>query len=233
MKKIAVGFLILFLMGNTVLAQPQFNFKVPGFKNGGVVPNKYTFCIPATSIHIQNGQNLNPELQWSSYPQGTRSLAIIMVDPDVPLVKNEVNKEGVSLAKNLARKNFYHWVLVDIPIHLTGIKEGQDSNGISPHGKAPGPTPYGVRGVNDYTSAFAADPNRAGEYGGYDGPCPPWNDTLPHHYKFTLYALDVPTLGLIGNFDGPAAVAKMQGHILGQKEWVGIYSLYKPISKAP
>lgn len=226
MKKIFYRCLPLIFVANPALAQQPFDFKVRAFNNGAVIPSKYAFCIPAASGHIQNGKNINPELQWSGLPQGTRSLALIMVDPDVPAIKNNVNKEGVSLAKNLARQNFYHWILVDIPIHLTGIKEGQDSNGVSPRGKTPGPTPYGVRGVNDYTTAFTSDPNKAGEYGGYDGPCPPWNDTLPHHYKFTLYALDVPTLGLTGNFQAYDAVAKMQGHILGQKDWVGVYSLY-------
>ena len=33
-----------------------------------------------------------------------------------------------------------------------------------------------------------------GDYYGYDGPCPPWNDELVHRYVFTLYALDVPRL---------------------------------------
>src|SRR5271163_3930654 len=127
MKNIHYAFLILIFIVNAVLAQPQFNLKVVGFKNDSVIPDKYTFCIPAPTGHIQNGQNLNPELQWSGLPQGTRSLAIIMVDPDVSVAKGEINKEGVSLAKNLARQNFYHWVLVDIPAYLTGIKEGQDS----------------------------------------------------------------------------------------------------------
>ena len=40
----------------------------------------------------------------------------------------------------------------------------------------------------------------AGDYYGYDGPCPPWNDDLLHHYHFRVYALDVPTLGLAGRF---------------------------------
>ena len=58
-------------------------------------------------------------------------------------------------------------------------------------------------GVNNYTDWFAGDEQMAGDYGGYDGPCPPWNDELLHHYRFTLYALDVPSLGLPGAFGGP------------------------------
>ena len=45
----------------------------------------------------------------------------------------------------------------------------------------------------------------SGDYFGYDGPCPPWNDALVHRYVFTLYALDVATLGLQGPFTGCAA----------------------------
>ena len=52
--------------------------------------------------------------------------------------------------------------------------------------------PRGARqGINDYTGWFAGDKDMAGNYFGYDGPCPPWNDEIPHRYVFTLYALDV------------------------------------------
>src|SRR5690606_29409386 len=64
-----------------------------------------------------------------------------------------------------------------------------------------------------------------GDYGQYDGPCPPWNDSIVHHYHFTVYALDVETLGLQGKFGGPAALAAMEGHILAKGSVVGKYSL--------
>jgi phosphatidylethanolamine-binding protein (PEBP) family uncharacterized protein len=49
-------------------------------------------------------------------------------------------------------------------------------------------------GINDYTNWFTSEANMRGDYYGYDGPGPPWNDALVHHYAFTLYALDVPYL---------------------------------------
>lgn len=188
---------------------------LPAFNNGATIPNEYAYCIPASKDHRQMGKNRNPEMRWSDLPADTQSLAIIVVDPDVPKVRDNVNKEGATLPKSLPRMDFYHMVLVDIPTTLNGIKAGQDSDGVTSQGKKPGPTPYGVRGVNDYS----------GQNGGYDGPCPPWNDELLHHYHFRLYALDVKSLGLTGNFDGRAAIASMQGHILKQSEWVGTYSL--------
>lgn len=65
----------------------------------------------------------------------------------------------------------------------------------------------------------------SGNYFGYDGPCPPWNDALVHHYVFTLYALNVPHLDVHGDFDGKQVRAAMAGHILAQASITGLYSL--------
>lgn len=189
------------------------------------IAGTYTFCVPAAKGHVTFGGDRNPRVSWSAGPAGTRSYAVITVDPDVPSVGTNVNKEGRTLSPDLKRIDFYHWVLVDIPASVTTIPEGADADGVTPHGKPPGPAKIGVRGINDYTKWFAGDAKMKGEYGGYDGPCPPWNDPLLHHYHFTVYALDVPSLGLHGTFDGPAARKAMQGHVLAKGEVVGVYSL--------
>ena len=72
---------------------------------------------------------------------------------------------------------------------------------------------------------FAGDPAMSGDYYGYDGPCPPWNDDLLHHYHFRVYALDVETIGVSGRFNAAAALAAMQGHVLAEAELVGTYTL--------
>lgn len=64
-----------------------------------------------------------------------------------------------------------------------------------------------------------------GVYMGYDGPCPPWNDSILHHYHFTVFALDVETLGLEGEFSGQDAQEAMKGHILAQASHMGTYSM--------
>jgi len=64
-----------------------------------------------------------------------------------------------------------------------------------------------------------------GDYYGYDGPCPPWNDALRHRYVFTVYALDVAMLDIKGTVDGPSVRAALQGHVLAQASWTGTYSL--------
>ena len=86
--------------------------------------------------------------------------------------------------------------------------------------------PRGAKqGINDYTGWFAGDKDMAGQYYGYDGPCPPWNDERVHHYVFTLYALDIAKLSLGAAFTGPEARKAMAGHILAQATLTGVYTL--------
>src|SRR5664279_5372254 len=84
------------------------------------------------------------------------------------------------------RVEFFHWVLADMPAAAGPFAEGAFCRGFTPHGK-PGPRVEaagltGARhGINDYTGWFAGDPAMAGDYYGYDGPFPPWNDSILHH----------------------------------------------------
>src|ERR1700677_4844820 len=66
---------------------------------------------------------------------------------------------------------------------------------------------------------------RSGRYYGYDGPCPPWNDTLLHYYDFRLFALDVLRLETSGLLTGPVVKSALAGHVLGQAALLGTYSL--------
>jgi Raf kinase inhibitor-like YbhB/YbcL family protein len=204
-------------------------FEVLSFSNGERIPDEFAFCIPAEEGHVQLGKNLSPHVRWSDLPQDTKSLVLLCVDPDVPSVPDDVNKDGRTVPADLQRVDFYHWLLVNIPTDIRELIKGQDSNGITAHGKPVGEVGYGVRGINDYTNWFAGDESMEGNYGGYDGPCPPWNDERLHHYHFILYALDLETLGLSGNFTGSDVKNAMNGHILGQAEWVGTYTLNKDL----
>ena len=65
----------------------------------------------------------------------------------------------------------------------------------------------------------------AGDYLGYDGPCPPWNDALLHHYRFRVYALDVARLDVAQDFGWAELQDALRGHVLGKAEIVGTYSL--------
>jgi hypothetical protein len=84
--------------------------------------------------------------------------------------------------------------------------------------------------LNNYTDWFAGDADMEGKYYGYDGPCPPWNDSIMHHYVFTLFALDIERCPLEGEFGGAGVRSAIEGHILAQASITGTYSLNPEIS---
>lgn len=172
------------------------------------------------------GPNRSPHLSWSGAPQGTRSFAVTCVDLDAPTSPEDVNKPDRTVPYDLPRAEFVHWVLVDLPSGTTELDEGQDADGMTARGKPFGPTPHGVRGVNDYTSWFAGDKDLEGTYAGYDGPWPPFNDERVHRYVFAVYALDVAKLDLPAKFGHAEFKRAAQGHILGQASLTGTYAIY-------
>ena len=88
------------------------------FTNEGRIPRKYTCEADDTS----------PPLSWSGVPQGTKSLALIVDDPDAP-----------DPAK--PQRVYVHWVLFNIPPGSDGIAEGGSKGGL-PSGA--------VTGANDW-----------------------------------------------------------------------------------
>ncbi|MEJ5240861.1 MAG: YbhB/YbcL family Raf kinase inhibitor-like protein [Anaerolineales bacterium] len=72
-----------------------FSFSSPAFGHGQPIPPVYT-C---------KGRDISPPLMWSDLPQGTKSLALIMDDPDAPM------------------GTWVHWVIYNIPPTRTGLEE--------------------------------------------------------------------------------------------------------------
>ncbi len=196
------------------------------FPDGGAIPANYAFCAPDPSARVKLSQNRNPHLAWSDLPTGAQSVVIICHDPDVPSKADDVNQEGRTIAASLPRVNFVHWVLVDMPASGSPIRDGEFSGGVTAKGKSGPLAPRGTRpGLNDYTPWFANDENRQGDFVGYDGPCPPWNDTIPHHYVFALFALDMEKCPVKRKFSASDALKAMKGHVLGTAKITGLYSL--------
>ena len=79
------------------------------FENNGLIPPKYT-C---------DGDDTNPPLNVEGIPEGTKSLVLIVDDPDVP---KEVNPAQM----------WDHWVVFNIPVSVGNleIEEGKEPNGI-------------------------------------------------------------------------------------------------------
>jgi len=196
------------------------------FPDNGVIPAELAFGAIDAVAHVKLSGNRNPDLTWSGLPAGTKSLAVLCHDPDVPSKGDDVNKEGRNVPASLPRVDFFHWVLVDLRPDTPPIERGEFSTGVTARGK-PGPhAPRDARqGINDYTGWFAGDKDMVGNYFGYDGPCPPWNDEIAHRYVFTLYALDVLRLDVAGIFKGGDVRQAMAGHILAEASVTGRYAL--------
>ena len=99
---------------------------------------------------------------------------------------------------------FWHWVVFNIPPDVTSLPKGAGD----PKG------PAAPKGAVQTRSDFGVP--------GYSGPCPPRGDP-PHHYQFTIFALDTPQLD--GDKNTPAAVIgnQLHFHALAEAELVGVW----------
>ena len=187
------------------------------FEHRGWIPEEFAFLTG----------NRNPHLAWDDVPAGTQSFALLCIDPDVPSAPDDVNQPDRDVPAALPRVDFTHWALVDIPASVRAIDAGSCSDGIVKHGKPAPAGPAGSRqGENDYTGWFQADPDMQGRWRGYDGPCPPFNDSIEHRYFFRLFALDCATLALPGDhFTAGDVQRAMQGHVLAEALRYGRYTL--------
>lgn len=200
--------------------------------NGERIPTRFAAGKPDAQSGVTFSDNISPHLAWSEVPAGTKSFALICHDFDVPSRGDDVNKPDREVPADLPRVDFFHWVMVDLPAATAELKEGEFSRGFTPHGK-PGPDagvaslPGARHGLNDYTGWFAGNPDMAGNYFGYDGPFPPFNDSLIHHYVFTVYALKIARAPIEGSFTGPQVRQAIYEHILAEATHSGTYTLNK------
>jgi len=121
------------------------------------------------------------------------------------LIFSNVPPETVSLAlimddPDAPRGVFTHWIVFNIPKDAAGLSEKIPPIPELPDGSR--------QGKNDYGSV------------GYGGPFPP--PGKPHHYNFTLYALDTK-LNLNAGATKNEVLEAMKGHILEQTTLCGIY----------
>jgi Raf kinase inhibitor-like YbhB/YbcL family protein len=170
--------------------------------------------------------NRNPQLAWSEVPEGTRSFALLCIDPDVPTVPETVGRKDCSVPRDQPRAVFVHWAMADIPANVQAIAAGSCSEGFTVKGKTAPAGPAGARqGLNDFTGWCAGNPDMAGQYLGYDGPYPPFNDERMHRYFFRVFALDVAQLDLPTPFAAADVHRAMHGHVLAEAALHGTYTL--------
>jgi Raf kinase inhibitor-like YbhB/YbcL family protein len=100
------------------------------FQNGATIPEQFS-C---------SGLNQSPPLVWSGIPEGTKSLALIVSDPDAP------------------RGTFVHWVAYDIPANVSGLPQDASKS-------MPGSAKQGVNGAGkDYYFGPCPPPGKIHHY---------------------------------------------------------------------
>ncbi len=197
------------------------------FGEGSRLREDYVFLKPHPSQHAILAGNKNPHLAWGDVSRDAKSLVLIAHDSDAPLSKDMVNKPDKILPFDAPRGEFFHWVLVDIPPSGSPIQPGEFSKGVIAKGK-PGPAaPRGMRqGLNDYTQWFKGNPAMEGNYFGYDGAGPPWNDEKIHHYHFTLFALKEKKCPVEGNFTAKDVLNALVGKVIDKVRLSCLYAIY-------
>ncbi|MCZ7533107.1 MAG: YbhB/YbcL family Raf kinase inhibitor-like protein [Acidimicrobiia bacterium] len=193
--------------------------------DGERAKDSLALAVPATDNHVTFSANRNPHLAWSGAPDETQSFVVTCIDVDCPSAPDDVNQEDREVPASLPRVDFVHWLLADIPAETTEIAEGSHSDGVTPRGKPADAAPIGIHGVNSYTDWFAGDTDLDGTWHGYDGPAPPWNDSIPHRYVFTVHAMDVASLGLVEGFSYDDLQAAMEGHVLDSASLTMTYTV--------
>ncbi len=168
---------LLAAMALLLAPEPAMTMKLTAtaFAHEAAIPARFT-C---------DGANVSPALAWSGVPAGAKSLALVITDPDAPDPK-------------APKTTWVHWVLYDIPVSATGLREAVAAKGL-PQGT--------LEGSNDWGRT------------GYGGPCPPIGR---HRYVHTLYALDV----VLAELEDPTRaklLTAMHSHVLATAELIGTY----------
>ena len=201
------------------------------WSNGERIPSRYAAGRIDTPEGVTFSENLSPHLAWSELPAATRSLALICHDFDVPSRGDDVNQAGREVPADLPRIDFFHWVLADLPGRGRGPGRGPVQSRLqAARQERPGGDRFGLRrrrGKASTTTPAGSPPTpaMAGDYFGYDGPFPPWNDSLVHHYVFTLYALGVARAPVEGRFGGAELRRRSTRYVLGEATHSGTYTL--------
>lgn len=168
----------------------------PAFTNNSAIPARYS-CV---------GSEFSPPLHIEGIPEGTRSLAIIVFDPDAERKVVDTQYVNVKPTNKRDRRiktapnrrirvvhGFTHWVMWNLD-----VSKDIPENFRSDH--------TGLNGAMERT---------------YKGMCPP--DGATHHYQFIVYALDMQ-LNVGSKLTKEGLEKVMDGHILGKGMLTGMFN---------
>lgn len=120
MKIIFVSFILL---ANSLAFAKPFTVTSKDIKEGATLSNKHVFNGMGCT-----GENLSPQLAWQNAPQGTKSFAVTVYDPDAP-----------------TGSGWWHWTLFNLPANTKELPQGLTSAKL-PKGAVEGRTDYAKAG---------------------------------------------------------------------------------------
>ena len=174
-------------------ALAAFSLQSPAFADGGAIPDRYA-----------EANAVSPPLVWNSPPEGVRSFALTVTDPDL---QPELGLPRV----------FAHWLVADLPADCRELPEGASRSGVMP------------RQAREFASDFVTF--RIPGYGrGYGGP---WPLDDAHRYVFTLYALKTEQIDLDDSADYVEFVRAVLPSAITTATLVGLYGPAKAALPKP
>jgi Raf kinase inhibitor-like YbhB/YbcL family protein len=126
LKRLVLAALSVFAAALAVSAASAFELKSADVAPGGAIAEKFIFKGFGCT-----GGNVSPELSWSDAPEGTKSFAVLMHDPDAPT----------------GGAGFWHWFVANIPATAKGLPQGVSVDGAGlPAGSVQISTDFGAPG---------------------------------------------------------------------------------------
>lgn len=121
-----IALTLVALTGTAAFAKP-FQVTSPDFKANGPLSNKQEY----NSFGCTGG-NVSPTLEWKNPPEGTKSFAVLVHDPDAPT----------------GGSGFWHWLVYNLPASATSLPEGAGAadGGALPKEAVQATNDFGVKG---------------------------------------------------------------------------------------
>ncbi len=117
----------------------NFSIQSSSWQDGQTMKDTYVFNSFGCT-----GNNVSPDVAWSNAPEGTKSFAVTVYDPDAP-----------------TGSGWWHWTVFNIPADVTGIKEGASLiPGKLPEGAVEGRTDFGKPGYGGACPPKGDKPHR-------------------------------------------------------------------------
>lgn len=108
-ERLVMGVLLALCLEGLAMASEPFQVSSSTFRDGTLMPRKVGNNLAQNANCV--GQNVSPELTWKNAPEGTRSFALTVIDPE--------GRAGLGVV---------HWVAYGIPASVSGFKEGEASS---------------------------------------------------------------------------------------------------------